>query len=167
PRPSSTDTDLFANLPAQAAATSLTLALETGRVCVDANEAPMFIRSGEIVALSLSSITTGIPLGTRAPHVQWAPAYDGQLPEFQLRAIHLAGNDPQPNHTYHVTSNSPAQGHAIYSDAYDRSLEINGERYPTYTALPRPGGWLLVATAPPTNWGCFFLTAYHMHDTAR
>ena len=165
PHPSPSDIDAFTNLGTQIADTSFPATLETARVCVDANQAPLFTRSGEILALRLSSIASGIPLGPRGSRVQWVPAYADPASEFQLRAIHLTDDDDQPNHTYHVTSRARVGGRAIYSDPQGRSLEINAGSFATRTALPRPGGWTLVATAQPTNWGCFYLTARHMHDT--
>ncbi len=164
PRPSPTDIDSFAGIPPPFANTRSTAAFETARVCVDANERSIVLRSGEIVATGLSSITAGIPLGPRGSYVQWAPAYGTEPSEFQLRAIRLGGSDDQPDHTYQVTSRARTDGRQIYRAVLGQALEINAGAYATYTALPRPGSWLLVATAQPTNWGCFLLTARHMHD---
>ena len=134
PRSSPTDTDDLASVGEQAAGTSLPVGVQPDRECVDGDVQRMFLRAGEIMALMSFSISARLPPNPQRPGVYWAPAYRGDTGAFDLRAIHMAGDDSEPNHSYHVTSPLLGDGRTSFGDAQERRVEIAQGMYGTDTS---------------------------------
>lgn len=123
------------------------------RVCVDATAGPN-ARSGEIALARMSGQPRLIEYRHHGPAF-WLPRYvpnDGAL---EVRSALVTPGVAEPVHTTRALETRAPTSFVSHNAVDEVILESSG--YGAALVLPRAGIWIVVATATPTNWGCFTL----------
>lgn len=117
------------------------------RRCLDA-DGLLWAASGEFFG-RLDALKAKWSPNRRLSKVGWAPLHHEELEGGLLLTMTLMG---APEHTYSYLEHSPVQS------ATSEGVGTGQYGFVTSPTPPRAGRWLIVATAPRANWGCYLVT---------